>query len=105
MTDDLIRDAAEQLPQLPPSVKLMNYPAVFGIAGIVVFTGIILFLTGRFDPTQGPLTVSLLIVLTFIGAVIFCMLFSIPNDEITAAVIGGLVAAFGAVTSYWLTKK
>jgi hypothetical protein len=31
-------------------------------------------------------------------------LFTIPTDEITSGAIGGLVAAFGAVVAYWLSR-
>jgi hypothetical protein len=36
--------------------------------------------------------------------VIFCAFFTVPTDEITASVIGGLTAAFGAVIAFWLNK-
>jgi uncharacterized membrane protein YjjB (DUF3815 family) len=44
------------------------------------------------------------VVLAFVSAVAFTMIFNIPNDEITAAIAGGLVAAFGAVIAYWLGR-
>ena len=58
----------------------------------------------RFDQTGGALTISLLIVLAVIGVLAFCVLFTVPRDETTASVIGGLVAAFGGVVAYWLGK-
>lgn len=88
----------------PPIPKVFDYPASVGIALGIVFTAILLIVAGRFDPTAGTLTVSLLVVLAFIGVVTFCLFFTVPNDEITAGAVGGLVAAFGAVIAYWLGK-
>ena len=88
----------------PPSPKLLDYPASLGIALEIVFVTFLLFVAGKFDPTGGVLTISLLIVLAFIAVVIFCAFFTVPTDEITASVIGGLTAAFGAVVAFWLNK-
>jgi hypothetical protein len=88
----------------PPSPKLLDYPASIGIALVVVFTAILLIVTGKFDPSGGTLTISLLVVLSFLGLVTFCAFFTVPTDEITASVIGGLTAAFGAVVAFWLNK-
>ena len=96
MTDPLI------IP--PPTPKLMDYPASIGIALGVVFTTILLIVAGRFDATGGVLTISLLVTLAFIGAVTFCLFFTVPNDEITSGIVGGLIAAFGAVVAYWLAR-
>ena len=65
---------------------------------------LLLVFSTRFDQTHGVLTISLLIILTFIGVVAFSVLFTIPRDETTASVIGALVAAFGGVVAYWLGK-
>ena len=59
----------------------------------------LLFVIGRFDPTGGSLTISLLMVLAFLEVVAFSAFFTVPADEITASAIGGLVAAFGAVVA------
>ena len=88
----------------PPSPKILDYPTSIGIALEIVFVAILLFVAGRFDPTAGVLTISLLIVLAFIGTVIFCVFFTVPTDEATSAVIGGLTASFGAVVAYWLGR-
>jgi hypothetical protein len=34
-----------------------------------------------------------------------CLFFTIPSDEITSGVIGGLVAAFGAVIAHWIGRS
>jgi FtsH-binding integral membrane protein len=88
----------------PPSPKLLDYPASLGIAIEIVFVTVLLFVAGRYDPTGGTLTISLLIVLAFLGLVVFCAFFTVPADEITSSVIGGLGTAFGAVVAYWLSK-
>jgi uncharacterized BrkB/YihY/UPF0761 family membrane protein len=45
-----------------------------------------------------------MVVLAFSGVVMFCLFFTVPNDEITSGAIGGLVAAFGAVVAHWLGR-
>jgi hypothetical protein len=38
--------------------------------------------------------------------VAFSLLFNIPSDEeVTPGVVGGLVAAFGAVVAFWLGRS
>jgi FtsH-binding integral membrane protein len=83
---------------------LTDYPAAVGVALGVVFTAILLFVSGRFDPTNGVLTLSILVVLAFIGIVMVSLLFPIPAGETNAAVVGGLTAAFGAIVAYWLGR-
>jgi drug/metabolite transporter (DMT)-like permease len=90
--------------RFPPFPKILDYPALMTITFGVLFTGLLLLIAAKWDPTQGPLTISLLVVLAFIGTVAFCLFFTIPNDEITSAVVGGLVASFGAVIAFWLGK-
>jgi uncharacterized BrkB/YihY/UPF0761 family membrane protein len=90
---------------LPPVPKLVDYPGSVAIALGVVFTTILVFVASRFDPTAGTLTLSILVVLAFIGTVVFCLFFTVPNDEITSAVLGGLVASFGAVVAHWLGRS
>jgi hypothetical protein len=89
----------------PPVPKLLDYPASLGLAIAVFLTTILLVVTSRFDATGGTLTISLLVVLGFLGLVTFCALFTVPSDEITSGAIGGLVAAFGAVVAYWLSRN
>ena len=92
----------EDLVVPPPTPRILDYPASIGIALVVVFTAILLVVAGKFDPTQGVLTMSLVVILSFMGAVTFCLFFTVPADEITASVVGGLTAGFGAVISHWL---
>jgi hypothetical protein len=89
----------------PPSPKLLDYPASIGIALDIFFVTVLLFVAGKFDPTGGALTISLLIVLAFIALVTFCVFFTVPSDEATSSVIGGLTAAFGAIIAFWLGRK
>ena len=89
----------------PPVLKSLDYPVLLTIAFAVLFTGILLVIAKNFDPSGGGLTISLLVVLAFIAMVIYCLLYTIPNDEITSAAAGGLVASFGAIVAYWLGRK
>jgi hypothetical protein len=79
-----------------------NFPATVILTSTVVMTAILLVVSARFDPTRGPLTVSILITLGMLGAIAYCLIFTIPNDDITPGVVGGLTAGFGAVVAYWL---
>lgn len=88
----------------PPTPKLMDYPASLGIGLSILFTAILLVVAGRFDPTHGAFTISLLVVIAFIGVVTFCMFFTVPQDDTTAGAVGGLIAAFGAVIAFWLGR-
>jgi hypothetical protein len=96
--------AASDLVVPPPIPKLLDYPASLGLAVAVVLTSVLLVVVSRFDATGGTLTVSLLVIMAFIGLVTFCAFFTVPTDEITSGAIGGLVAAFGAVVAYWLSR-
>jgi uncharacterized BrkB/YihY/UPF0761 family membrane protein len=94
----------EQLVVPPPIPRIVDYPAATGIALGIVFTTLLLFVAGKFDPTRGALTISLLVVIAFMGVVTFCLFFTVPNDEITSGVMGGLIAAFGAVVAHWIGR-
>jgi hypothetical protein len=95
----------EQLVIPPPTPKMFDYPGAVGVAFLIVFTTVMLFVAGKYDPSGGVLSLSLLVVLAFIGVVVFCLFFTVPRDETTAAIIGGLTAAFGAVIAHWLSRR
>lgn len=91
----------------PPAVQTIgvaDFRVWFGIGIGVVLTSLLLFASSRFDRTGGTLTISLLIVLGFLGAVSYCLIFTIPTDEVTPGIVGGLTAGFGAVCAHWLGK-
>jgi len=96
--------AASDLVIPPPTPRIMDYPASIGLVIAVVLTVVLVIAASKFDKTGGTLTISLLVILAFLGLVTFCALFTIPTDEITSGAIGGLVAAFGAVVAYWLSR-
>lgn len=89
----------------PPTPKIFDYPGAVTLAFAVVFTGAMLFVATKLDPTAGVLTISLLVVAAFIGTVVFSLFFTVPTDEITSATIGALIAAFSGVVAYWLGRK
>lgn len=95
----------DQLVNPPPAVRIFDYPGATGVAIAVTLTTIMLIVAGRFDPTQGALTISILIVLGMLGACAYCLIFTVPQDDITPGVVGGLTAGFGAVVAYWLGRK
>jgi uncharacterized membrane protein len=87
-----------------PHLKISDYPGTVSMIGLLGATIVLLIVAKKFDPHQGALTISLLVVIIFFGVILWSVLFTIPTDEVTSAVIGGLVAAFGSVITYWLTR-
>ena len=85
----------------PPT---LNYLVPAAIVATVLMTAILLAVSARMDRTRGTLTISLLIVVSFVGVTSYCLIFTIPTDEVTPAVVGGLTAGFGAVVAYWLGR-
>jgi hypothetical protein len=82
-----------------------NFPATIVVGSTVILTALLVFVAGRFDPTQGVLTISLLITVGMLGAIVYCLIFTIPNDDITPGVVGALTAGFGAVVAHWLGHR
>lgn len=92
---------ANQVINPPPAV---NYLVPLAVVSTVLMTALLLAVSTRMDRTRGTLTISLLIVVSFVGVTAYCLIFTIPTDEVTPAVVGGLTAGFGAVVAYWLGR-
>ena len=45
-----------------------------------------------------------MIVLGMLGTVAYCLIFTVPNNNITPGVVGGLTAGFGTVVAHWLGR-
>ena len=88
----------------PPAVAIANYPSAVAVVLAVAFTSLLLVIVKHFDPTLGTLTISILITLGMLGATAYCLVFTVPNDDITPGIVGGLTAGFGAVVAYWLGR-
>lgn len=88
----------------PPAVTILSYPAAIAVVAVAAATTIMLIVSGRFDPTEGVLTLSLMITLGMLGAVAYTLVFTVPVDDITPSVVGGLTAGFGAVLAYWFGR-
>ena len=89
----------------PPKLNYVDYPATIAVTIAVLGTLTLVLLAGKFDRTGGPLTVSLLIILAFVGVLAYSVTVTVPRDETTAAVIGALTAGFGGVITYWLKNR
>jgi hypothetical protein len=89
----------------PPRFTYVDYPGAIAIVIAVLGTLFLVLLAGKFDRTGGALTVSLLVVLAFIGILAYAVTVTVPRDETTAAVIGALTAGFGGVITYWLKNR
>jgi len=95
---------AGQVVNPPPQTSLAPFPVATGVGFAVLFTAILVIVASRFDQSKGVLTLSILIVISFAGTVAYCLIFTIPTDEVTPAVVGGLTAGFGAVCAHWLGR-
>ena len=96
--------AAEGALNPPPQVAIFNYPSATAVVVTVHATAVLLFIAGKYDHTKGPLTISIMIVLGMLGTTAYCLVFTIPSDDITPGVVGALGAGFGAVVVYWLGR-
>jgi hypothetical protein len=88
----------------PPAVGITNYPSAVAVGVAALFTCLLVFFVAKHDPTGGPLTISIMIVLGMMGTIAYVLVFTVPQDDITPAVVGGLTAGFGAVVAYWLGR-
>jgi hypothetical protein len=104
MADDSQVGIPPPAARTPPAAKMTDYPGVVALSLGVFLTTILVVVAGKLDPTHGVLTISLVVVLAFIGVIVVSVLWTIPTDETTSAVIGGLVAAFGAIVTYWIGR-
>jgi len=79
-------------------------PLVAGIAvGIVVM--LILIISRYSDQeTKGFLTISLLIVFSFIMAAFASMVYQVPTNPATEILVGALSTALGAIISHWVGR-
>jgi hypothetical protein len=89
---------------LPTPPIISNYPATIAVGIAAMAAALLVFVASKFDPTKGVLTMSLLIAVAFIGTVAYCLIFTVPTDEVTPSVVGGLTAGFGAVCAHWLGR-
>lgn len=88
----------------PVVVATLAYPVAIGTAIGVALTTFILYVAGKFDPSGGTLTISILIVIGMLATTAYCLIYAIPTDDITPGVVGGLTAGFGAVVAHWLGR-
>jgi len=89
----------------PPRFTYVDFPGAVAILATCAGALVLVFLAARFDKTGGALTVSLLVILAFIGILAYAVTVTVPRDETTAAVIGALTAGFGGVITYWLKNR
>ena len=89
----------------PPSPKVVDFPGLSGVGAMICFVAVLLVSTKHFDPSGGEYTIALIVVLTFVGTVVFCLFFSVPHDDVTASVLGALSSAFGGVIGLYIGRK
>jgi hypothetical protein len=96
---------AEELVIPPPQPRLAPYPEIVGVLLGILAASVLLVVANKMDRTHGELTISLLVVLGYLAAMIFCLFFTVPQDATTAAIIGGLSTAFGMVMTRWVAGR
>ena len=89
----------------PPKFTFVDYPATTAVVAVSLGAIALMLLASRFDSSAGALTISLLIILAFVGVLAYSVTVTVPRDETTAAVIGALTAGFGGVVTYWLKNR
>ena len=87
-----------------PSSKLLNYPDRDGGGHRRRPDLAVAVHRGEIRQPGGTLTISIMITLGMLGATAYCLIYTIPTDDITPGVVGGLTAGFGAVVAYWLGR-
>jgi hypothetical protein len=98
---------AAELPSItnaPIVTGVGNFPATIVLTSTVILTAVMIVISGKFDKSGGVLTLSILITLGMLGAITYCLIFTVPVDDITPGVVGGLTAGFGAVVAHWLGR-
>lgn len=83
----------------------MPYPVLASIIAVAALTVTIVYFVIRLAPEHGPLVISVLVVVAFIGATGTAMIYTIPSDEATSVLVGALTSGFAAVVTYWLSRK
>ena len=96
---------AAEVVNAPIVTGVGNFPATIIVGSSVLMTIILLVVASKFDNTGGVLTISLLITIGLLAAITYCLIFTIPQDELTPGVIGALTMGFGGVVTYWLTRR
>ena len=86
------------------SGTILPYSAMFGCTLAIIFSCFVIYFAGKYDKTGGPLTVSILFIVTFMGVITYCLIYTIPQDPTTATMSGALAAAVGAIVAYWFAK-
>ena len=81
------------------------YPALLTAVGTALLAAVVVVASKYFDPTGGPLTVTLLIVIPFVAATFASMIYAIPQTPSTELLLGSLATALGATVAYWLGRK
>lgn len=89
---------------IPSLEHMAPYPIAAGAIVGVALTSLMLWVSAKFDRSGGSLTISIMITIGMLGAVSYCLIYTIPNDDITPGVVGGLTAGFGAVVAHWLGR-
>jgi len=90
----------------PPIPKhTLDYPIELGLISLVILSIVLIIVSAKFDHTGGALTISLILILAFCGALAFSLDYTIPQDPTTAAIVGGLVSQFGVIIGFWLGKR
>ena len=73
-------------------------------AAIVIAVAVGAVVAARWaDPTQGLLTISVIVVSAFVGVTYTGILYGIPQTPVNEIMIGALATSLGAVIAFWMS--
>lgn len=80
-------------------------PAFFSAALVVIVSAAIVIVARRYDPTEGLLTISILVVAAFITAAFASMIYDVKQTPSTELLLGALATSLGAIVAHWMSPR
>lgn len=80
------------------------YLALTAAMAVMIASAAIITASRYFDPTNGVLTLAVIITVSFVVATYASMIYTINQTPLTEILIGGLATALGAVVAYWMGR-
>lgn len=106
MTPLLVDAGAMAGPFAEAVTNAIPFPALFGAMVIAIMASVVLTVSWYFDQrTRGFLTISIVVVLSFVAATFASMIYTVPTSPVTEILVGALSTALGAVVSQWVGRE
>ena len=101
--------AAPQLPGgvivPPPRFQFVDFPATTAVVAVSLGAIALMLLSSRFDNTAGALTISLLIILAFVGVLAYSVTVTVPEGRNYCRCYWCPYCWFRGVVTYWFKKQ